>query len=1024
MSIHDKPPTLNTAKEVQDRIDELEAKIKARAESEENEKLTDEFLNSNPTEEQESIFEKKVREVAGIEEGDEGQTEASKSWKEFQEDVENDTSLDYQQKMAKLHEEYDKRNPGNKGSEGEGKETEEDNRTPEEIRVDDARNIYVKEYLKCKKEVRNKVAIDRAKASILNFFKSKDKKTTINEEDYFSDEYKEAKKIYDQARIDLGNDLFNKKRIELSESGVSGSELDTKLKEYKATEILTKTIIEERNKLIQAKAEGSPINPATWRRLLHAYSKLTKTQKLLLSTAIFAGAGAAGFIGVGAGLGAATGVRLARGIFSMGASALAAKGIDRYNKKGNEAFQSGQEAKLAFLKNQFGEGQISQEEYEKQSEDIEAENRKRARNQALLKAGVGIAIGAGVGALTSYEMGGMGSHHVENTQNNIADTTHLAKGDSTLIDQDTTTTPIEQTAEPIEAEQIPPVIQPHASIEAIVGKGDGAIRTIEDLQDKLRAEYPEGAERPASVQHILDTKADKLAIEYGMFKPGEAEESAMFKVGGKFSVDESGNVSYQETADGSATILEKGTDAKVTEVYKGDMFDSDRGHNMGTNNTSAEFKDNSFYNDPEYEKYSQSIAQEIPNGASPDINLNPIEGNNIPQDIPGGAEEIPSGNGITNPLNPESGATPNNIPEAKDVTPAGPSERVYATGGARPVYPTGAGGRIDTPRVSDNTGNGFTKEVPLTNRAAMESGYNARENLINTPNIKEAIDGKGNWNLIDSDPRHLETASDVKARFGDNVILDRKGGSTINGIDNKEWNTTTHNMLSTKALNSEYTYADAERDLELQRLFGHGEKAIAYNPEIDKNVEGINMEYFRETPEWNTVNKIPAKDFFDFNEAKLSGRVSDNELNMLIEKGVVEDNIDTDGNHDYSFVHEKELERLSNFYDKLDPLNSKPIGDENIEKYISRLTKDVHQTDNGTYYAFKDENIEKSLDDGTFGRQEGRGLNRPRGGNVVPRRTYGGGGNYSPEVRRLADRALGNIRSSQGWTRPVRNWTY
>jgi len=49
---------------------------------------------------------------------------------------------------------------------------------------------------------------------------------------------------------------------------------------------------------------------------------------------------------------------------------------------------------------------------------------------------------------------------------------------------------------------------------------------------------------PTSVKHILNTNADKLAREYGMYKPGQDAESAFIKSGSSFQVDRYGNVTY------------------------------------------------------------------------------------------------------------------------------------------------------------------------------------------------------------------------------------------------------------------------------------------------------------------------------------------------------------------------------------------------------------------------------------------------------------------------------------------------
>ena len=119
------------------------------------------------------------------------------------------------------------------------------------------------------------------------------------------------------------------------------------------------------------------------------------------------------------------------------------------------------------------------------------------------------------------------------------------------------------------------IVTPHASIEAVADHGQGAISTLKELQHNLKAEYGNNLDNaPASVKHILNTDANKLAEEYGMYKPGQDAESVLIKSGSSFRVDGSGNVSYHEVS-GHDTILEKGVEVKASNVYEGKMMDTD-----------------------------------------------------------------------------------------------------------------------------------------------------------------------------------------------------------------------------------------------------------------------------------------------------------------------------------------------------------------------------------------------------------------------------------------------------------------
>lgn len=116
----------------------------------------------------------------------------------------------------------------------------------------------------------------------------------------------------------------------------------------------------------------------------------------------------------------------------------------------------------------------------------------------------------------------------------------------------------------------------HLKIEAVADNGQGAISTLRELQNNLKAEYGDNIDSaPSSVRHILNTDAQKLAQEYGMYKPGQDAESAFIKSGSSFKVDESGNVTYHEEGNPNDIVLEKGTEIKASNIYEGKMADND-----------------------------------------------------------------------------------------------------------------------------------------------------------------------------------------------------------------------------------------------------------------------------------------------------------------------------------------------------------------------------------------------------------------------------------------------------------------
>ena len=215
-----------------------------------------------------------------------------------------------------------------------------------EKKLEEAREKYIEEYKKCKSEADKQRLIEKTRNATFNimagvkniFSKNKiESKKSITPEDYFTDKTKEVKTEYDQARIEMGDVMFEQKKVELEKAGLSGYDLKKALLWYKATEILAKTIIEEKQKIINMSAEKAPIKPVLWKKLLDGYRKMPRWQRVALSTALFTAAAGAGIVtgGVFAGYGLATmatmkfGASMAMGAF-VGHSV---KGIDLVMKK-------------------------------------------------------------------------------------------------------------------------------------------------------------------------------------------------------------------------------------------------------------------------------------------------------------------------------------------------------------------------------------------------------------------------------------------------------------------------------------------------------------------------------------------------------------------------------------------------------------------------------------------------------------------------------------------------------------------
>jgi hypothetical protein len=274
-------------------------------------------------------------------------------------------------------------------------------------------------------------------------------------------------------------------------------------------------------------------------------------------------------------------------------------------------------------------------------------------------------------------------------------------------------------------------------------------------------------------------------------------------------------------------------------------------------------------------------------------------------------------------------------------------------------------GTAPTPEPYQNIGQGNispTRGIYETGNGTITPTQQEYETAGNVPTRNVIEGGDNHIKSIESDPRHqVETEKDVRHTFGrSHVITEEAPTKTINGVETEEWNKTADKIFEEQKVTFK-TYEEYEKEDELQRLFGKGEQHVRYVPEIDKNAEVVDMQYFRKLPEWNIVEKIPAKNFFDdFTDPHYvdGTNIPQSDLDALVKAGVLKQNAEViNGQRVYSYVfsNKAELNRISEFYGQkgIEPLNKYPIENESIEKYVARVTRSVNQTDDGTLYAFK-----------------------------------------------------------------------
>lgn len=460
-----------------------------------------------------------------------------------------------------------------------------------EKKLDEARQDYINEYNKCKNEADRVNLIKKTKNKILNIFRSApEDKIKVKAEDFFTEKTVEIKNAYTKAKKELGKVMFLEKKSELEKAGLSENELKTALEQYKAVEILGETFINERQKIINAKAIEKP---ALFRKLLDGYMSIKpRWKRVALSTIIFlpiAGLGAVGAAAFSYGAIGVAGLATVKFAASMGIGAVvgqSARGIDWAKKGSDLKFAQNQYKIKTELKEKFSKNEIELEDYEKEIDILEKAEKNRNRNRAIAKGVVGGIIAFGAGFI-AYDAMGNGIAHLEGAENHIdtisgADAGNVKPGAS--FDNGTNLS-----AEAETGAKIDDAVK-YESVQATANNGQGAISTIRELQNNLKLEYKDGLEdAPASVKHILETDPHKLAQEFGMYKPGEEAESLIIKSGSSFKVDSSGNLSFHDIDTNNDITLLKGNEIKVDNPIEGKMFDSDNSEiKTEINNTSDE----------------------------------------------------------------------------------------------------------------------------------------------------------------------------------------------------------------------------------------------------------------------------------------------------------------------------------------------------------------------------------------------------------------------------------------------------
>jgi uncharacterized membrane protein len=272
-----------------------------------------------------------------------------------------------------------------------------------DARLEDARQTYIKNLLAYEKE-QGKIYKIRQK---LGLYSKKGLEATQRERE---EKLRESKAPYDQARKEMGQHLFAERMEDLHAQGLSGEELKNALTEYKATVILARTIIEERQKIIDAKVAGADIDPKLWKKTFAGYMNIQpRWKKVALGTALVMIAPAVAVFASGGVTVATVGTLAGVASFKFGRSMLTgavSAGITglinrKFVDKKFAVKEEKQKDDYERLMSRYAKGEISDQEVQAGIDTIETENKILKRNALLAKVSTGIFVGLAVGGATA-----------------------------------------------------------------------------------------------------------------------------------------------------------------------------------------------------------------------------------------------------------------------------------------------------------------------------------------------------------------------------------------------------------------------------------------------------------------------------------------------------------------------------------------------------------------------------------------------------------------------------------------------
>lgn len=387
----------------------------------------------------------------------------------------------------------------------------------------------------------------------------------------------DLKTQYEKALYEYGNDLYNQESTRLNGQNLSQDQIKSHLAQYKSEVIFKELIIDEEQKLAQQKVEDLPRKEkSAMRSFLSWYGGLNPIARKAISIGVFTGIGVAAITTFGGGAAVAGAWGGAKILRSASGAIVGESMAYAIGKMSTSEANKSKEFGIDSSKNNLGNLNWDENTFTHVKNQYQAVlNQHANRMNSVRKKQMAAKIIAG--GLTTFALNYEDAFMHKPSSEDIWGNKEVDNGTGTTKNENSgdTKSSDNKGSSTGKAEQVTKT--PEASDEVIKNvetevSSEGSIATVDELKEKLRAQFQDPSKAPAHIRHIIETDKYTLSKEWGLFNPDDpsGKESAMMLKGSNITMDKNWNIILHNVGKGDTVLSGEGAQA-----YTGEMFNSD-----------------------------------------------------------------------------------------------------------------------------------------------------------------------------------------------------------------------------------------------------------------------------------------------------------------------------------------------------------------------------------------------------------------------------------------------------------------